>query len=175
MVLLEQEELPLWDFIKPHVQAGERDLRSRYSLLFYFFNIYLFGCIRSQLRHAGSSLWHTGSFVVACRLFVATRGLLSSCGVWASLQLWRAGSRACGLSSCGAWSQLPRGMWDLSSPTRDRTHVPCIGRWILNHWTTREVPIFIFKVKFWFIAEKSLRILSGQLSTRAKICSTKLH
>ena len=31
-------------------------------------------------------------------------------------------------------------MWDLSSPTRDRTHVPCIGRQILNHWTTREVP-----------------------------------
>ena len=22
--------------------------------------------------------------------------------------------------------------------TRDRTRVPCIGRWILNHWTTRE-------------------------------------
>ena len=32
-------------------------------------------------------------------------------------------------------------MWDLSSLTRDWTHVPCIGRWILNHWTTREVPI----------------------------------
>ena len=31
-------------------------------------------------------------------------------------------------------------MWDLSSPTRDRTHVPCIGRRILNHWTTRKVP-----------------------------------
>ena len=26
-----------------------------------------------------------------------------------------------------------------SSWTRDRTHVPCIGRWILNHQTTREV------------------------------------
>jgi len=26
-----------------------------------------------------------------------------------------------------------------SSQTRDRTHVPCIGWWILNHWTTREV------------------------------------
>ena len=26
-----------------------------------------------------------------------------------------------------------------SSWTRDRTHVPCIGRWILNHCTTREV------------------------------------
>ena len=23
--------------------------------------------------------------------------------------------------------------------SRDRTHVPCIGRQILNHWTTREV------------------------------------
>ena len=27
-----------------------------------------------------------------------------------------------------------------SSQTRDRTHVPCIVRWILSHWTTREVP-----------------------------------
>ena len=27
-----------------------------------------------------------------------------------------------------------------SSQTRDRTHVPCIGRRILNHWATREVP-----------------------------------
>ena len=23
---------------------------------------------------------------------------------------------------------------------RDGTHVPCIGKWILNQWTTREVP-----------------------------------
>ena len=35
-------------------------------------------------------------------------------------------------------------MWDLSSPTRDRTRIPCIGRQILNHWTTREVPITMF-------------------------------
>ena len=26
-----------------------------------------------------------------------------------------------------------------SSQTRDRTWIPCIGRRILNHWTTREV------------------------------------
>ena len=26
-----------------------------------------------------------------------------------------------------------------SSRTRDRTHIPCIGRWILNHWTARVV------------------------------------
>ena len=31
-------------------------------------------------------------------------------------------------------------MWDLSSPTRDRTWNPCIGRWSLNHWATRKVP-----------------------------------
>ena len=27
---------------------------------------------------------------------------------------------------------------------RDQTHVPCIGRWILNHWTTREVLVLFF-------------------------------
>ena len=30
-------------------------------------------------------------------------------------------------------------MWVLNSPTRDRNCVPFIVRWILNHWTTREV------------------------------------
>ena len=37
----------------------------------------------------------------------------------------------------------PRGMWDLSSPTRDRTRTPCIGRRSLNHWIAREVPYLI--------------------------------
>lgn len=32
----------------------------------------------------------------------------------------------------------PPGMWDLSSPTRDRTHTPHTGRWSPNHWSTRE-------------------------------------
>ena len=34
----------------------------------------------------------------------------------------------------------PWGIWDLSSPTWDQTHTPCIGRRSLNHWTTREIP-----------------------------------
>ena len=34
----------------------------------------------------------------------------------------------------------PRGMWDLSSLTRDWTHTPCVGRGSPNHWTTGEVP-----------------------------------
>ena len=38
------------------------------------------------------------------------------------------------------WAQLPHGLRDLSSPNRDQTHIPCIGRQILNHGTTGEVP-----------------------------------
>ena len=34
-------------------------------------------------------------------------------------------------------------MWDLSSPARDQTRIPCIARQILNHWTTREVPCYL--------------------------------
>ena len=28
--------------------------------------------------------------------------------------------------------------------SQDQTHVPCIGRQSLNHWTNREVPVFFF-------------------------------
>ena len=34
-----------------------------------------------------------------------------------------------------------------SSQNRDRTRVPCIGRWILNHWTSREVAELFFLKK----------------------------
>ena len=47
------------------------------------------------------------------------------------------------LSSCGSRAQLLRGMWE-SSQTRARTCVPCIGRQILNHCTTREAPLVFF-------------------------------
>ena len=47
------------------------------------------------------------------------------------------------------WFFWPRGMWDLSSLTRDQTHTPCIGSRSLNHWTAREVPTYIFKIIFW--------------------------
>ena len=32
-------------------------------------------------------------------------------------------------------TSLPWGVWDLSSRTRDKTHIPGTGRQILNHWT----------------------------------------
>ena len=37
----------------------------------------------------------------------------------------------------------PWGVWNPSSPTRNRTHTPCIGRRNLNHWTAREVPHYL--------------------------------
>ena len=38
------------------------------------------------------------------------------------------------------WFFGPWNMWGLSSPARERTHTPCIGRRGPDHWTTREVP-----------------------------------
>ena len=39
------------------------------------------------------------------------------------------------------WFCWPQGLWDLIFPTRDQTYTPCLGRWSLNPWTTREVPV----------------------------------
>ena len=67
------------------------------------------------------------------------------CGYW----LWHTESsqRHAGFSNFDAQSLGHAGFVALqcvglvnSSPARDRTCVSCIGRQILNHWTTREVP-----------------------------------
>jgi len=73
------------------------------------------------------------------RVVVASRGL-SPCGTQA-LQLRRTDSRVHGhgcLTACGISVSLTRG-W---------TRVPSIARWILNCWTTREVPVLFFKNSF---------------------------
>ena len=44
--------------------------------------------------------------------------------------------------------------WGGSSQTRDRTHVPCIGRWILNHRTTEKSEMVTF-LKEMFLPEKN--------------------
>ena len=70
--------------------------------------------------------------------------------VWASLdvRVWASGVSGLRLSSCGPWVKLPWVMWDLSSLTRDQTHVLSIGRQILNHCTTREVPVSLIFIHF---------------------------
>ena len=39
---------------------------------------------------------------------------------------------------------MPHSLWDVSSPTRDRSQVPCIPRWILNHWIPGKSPFSLF-------------------------------
>ena len=54
--------------------------------------------------------------------------------IWASV----AAALESRFSRCGAWALVdPQHVgW---SQTKDRTRVPCSGRQILNHWTTRKV------------------------------------
>ena len=37
----------------------------------------------------------------------------------------------------------PRGMQNLSSPTRDLTGAPAVRAWSPNHWTAREFPAVV--------------------------------
>ena len=94
-------------------------------------------------------------------LFLTTLGL--PCCVGAFLPLWRSGTTlqwwcfsshrllllwSPGSSACRLQYLWPTDLvapWHVrSSRTRDQTHVPCISRQILNHWTTREVPKILF-------------------------------
>ena len=68
-------------------------------------------------------------YLAASGLSCSTQDLSASCRIF----LW--GVQTLSLQHTG----LLYGMWDLSSPTREQTYVPCIARHILNHWTTREV------------------------------------
>ena len=47
---------------------------------------------------------------------------------------------ALGLHGYDAQAWVTHGMWDPHSPPRGWTPIPYTGKWILNHWTTREVP-----------------------------------
>ena len=83
--------------------------------------------------------------LTAVASLVAEHGLqsagFSSCGTWAQ-QLWLAGSRA---QAQQLWCTGLAAPWHVgSSRTRARTRVPCIGRQILNHCATREVPARLF-------------------------------
>lgn len=53
------------------------------------------------------------------------------------------GARERGPSACLPRLNFPVGCWIFSSPTRVRTCLPCIGRWLLNCWTTRKFLVFL--------------------------------
>ena len=83
-------------------------------------------------------------FIVVCGLLTAVASLVvehrpQACGLQ---QLWLAGSRSQAQQLWCTGLVAPRHVG--SSQTRARTHVPCIGRQILNHCTTRQVPAHTF-------------------------------
>ena len=95
------------------------------------------------------------SVVVVRRLLAAVASLVSVHRLWACRhqQLQHEGSEH-RLSSRGAGLVVPR---HVGSPwIRDRTHVSCIGRWILYRGATREALYIYFEITFW----KSLSLLS---------------
>ena len=100
----------------------------------------LFGCAGCCSLHRLSLVAVSGALSVCCVGF--SLQWLSCCGAWAlgtgaqqfldsraqAQQLWHTGLVA---------------PWHVESPqTRDQTCVSCIGRQVVNHWTTKEIPIF---------------------------------
>ena len=85
---------------------------------------------------------------------------------WASYcsRFYRFAARALG---CTGFSRAAHGLscprHGESSQTRNETHVPCIGRPILNPWTIREVPRYSFQG-----AVKS-RTISGRSQWSSKV------
>ena len=125
------------------------------------------GATMTVLNHIfGFYLFYFIYLFMAVLSFCCCEDFFSSYGEWASL--WYAGfslwwlfllqgthCRACRLSSCGSRA-LEQGSVVVahrlscsracgSSQIRDWTHVSCIGRQILYHWATREIPHVCFR------------------------------
>ena len=63
-------------------------------------------------------------------------------------------------------------MWDLSSPTRDWTCVPCFGRLSLNHWATKEAPFHpLYKDSWLWVVIWSYKFSSSRRKI-ALLCSS---
>ena len=94
----------------------------------------------SSSRCSGFSL----QWLLLLRSTGSRREGFSSCGSQAQ-QLWLAGSR---VQAQKLWRMALVALQHVgSSQTRVQTHVPCIGRQILNHCATREVPSQFFERK----------------------------
>ena len=95
--------------------------------------------------HTGGAQWSLGFSSLSgflSYLFIWLQGIFLS--LWGLLPSWGSQNLEGRLRSCVHGLSCPRGTWDLSSRTRGRIPVPCIGRWILNHWATREITSLSF-------------------------------
>ena len=96
------------------------------------------------------------------------RGPLPSCGAWASpcSILSCCGTRALGAQASAAAAGLAVVVHGFSCsegcgifPDQGLTCMPCIGRWVLNHWATKEVPLLFFSFFFFKLSKGSCRVL----------------
>ena len=116
------------------------------SWLFFFFLI--FGCLGSSLLCTGFLQLRRAGATLRCGAWASHCGGFSCCGARAQ-QLWLMDSRAQAQQLRCTGLVAPRQVG--SSPTRARTRVPCIGRRIFNHCTTRGAPWCFLKNKFIYL------------------------
>lgn len=57
-----------------------------------------------------------------------------------------------------------RGMWDLSSQTRNQTCAPCNGGWSLKHWTSREV--LNYYCNWYFLSVENFQSLYQEINEK---------
>ena len=108
--------------------------------------------ISHQVFHSGNSYTCFSACSIGCDLSLTNSGFftdpilfflfLATLGLCCSMRAVCYGALA--FSSCSIQTWLPHIVWELNFPARDETQVVCIGRWMLNHWTTREVLILFF-------------------------------
>ena len=67
--------------------------------------------------------------------------------------------------------KIRQGMFpvDLSSLTRDRTCIPCMGRHSHNHWPTKEVPLSFFSLYFCGYSELAKTLLFLDWRDQSKV------
>ena len=128
----------MWDLPRPGLEPVSPALSGRFSTTappgkprnmffgFFLINLFIFGCIGSLLLRAGFLQLQCAGFSLRWLLLLWSTGSRRAGSRGQAQQLWHTGLVA------------PQHVG--SSRTRDRTHVPCIGRRMLNHCATREVP-----------------------------------
>ena len=115
-------------------------------------------------------------------LFLAALGFCHCAGAFSSCNEWGRPTLHCGdFSCCGAQAlecagsvveahRLSCSRHVGSSSTRRGIHVPCIGRQICNHWTTREGPAMLIGVWCHLIAFICSSLRSMMLSLFSCTC-----
>ena len=111
-----------------------KNLKINWKFFLYYF------CLFLAARHLNCCIWVSlAAASGGYSLLAVLRVLIAVASLFVEHRL-----QVCGLQQL--WNMGLVALQHVGSPwTRDRTYVPCFGRRILNHWTTREVP-YVFLV-----------------------------